>query len=92
MRLPADEIGHPRRDRLLHDEVVGEARQRTPDENQQRHGQKFAAMGRAAPQSGLVERNMSTSAPTKRRIVTSISETIRLIVINAARKGQTCRQ
>jgi hypothetical protein len=39
--------------------------------------------------SGLVERKMSTSAPMKRRIVTSISETIRLIVINAARKGQT---
>ena len=42
--------------------------------------------------SGLVERRMSTSAPMKRRIVTSISETIRLIVISAARKGQTCRQ
>src|ERR1700679_1660925 len=45
MRLPADEIGHPRRDRLLHDEVMGEARQRTPDENQARHRQKLTAMG-----------------------------------------------
>ncbi len=45
MRLPADEIGHPRRDRLLDYEVMGEARQRTPDENQERHGQKLAAVG-----------------------------------------------
>ena len=45
MRLPADEIGHARRDRLLDDEVMGEARQRTADEDQERHGQKLAGHG-----------------------------------------------
>ena len=44
MRLPADEIGHSRRDRLLDDEVVGEARHRTADEDQQRHRQELAAV------------------------------------------------
>jgi hypothetical protein len=44
MRLPADEIGHSGRDRLLDDEVVGEARQRTADQDQQRHRQELAAV------------------------------------------------
>jgi len=44
MRLPADEIGHPGCDRLLDDEIVGEARDRPADENQQRHSQKLAAV------------------------------------------------
>jgi hypothetical protein len=44
VRLPADEIGHPRRNRLLDDEVAGETRQRTADEDQERHRQKLAAV------------------------------------------------
>ena len=44
VRLPADEIGHPRRDRLLDDEVMGEARERTADQDQERHGEKRAAV------------------------------------------------
>ena len=44
MRLPADEIGHSRRDRLLDDEVVSEARHRTADQDQQRHRQELAAV------------------------------------------------
>ena len=38
---------------------------------------------------GLVERSVSTSAPTKRRIDASISETARPIAISNARNGQT---
>ena len=45
MRLPADEIRHSRRDRLLDDEVMGEARQRAADEDQERHRQELAAIG-----------------------------------------------
>ena len=42
--LPADEIGHARRDRLLDHQIVGEARQRTADKDQERNGQKLPAM------------------------------------------------
>ena len=45
MRLPADEIGHSRCDRLLDDQVVDKARHRTADEDQQRHRQELAAVG-----------------------------------------------
>ena len=44
MRLPADEVGHPRSDRLLREEIMREVGERTADENQQPHGQEFAAV------------------------------------------------
>ncbi len=44
MRLPADQIRHSRRDRLLDDEVVDETRRRAADEDQYSHRQELAAV------------------------------------------------
>ncbi len=44
VRLPADEVGEARRDRLLGQEIVREARQRPDDQHQRRHAEKLEAM------------------------------------------------